>query len=280
MPLHRFLPLALALLVTLFAPAAHAVVGRHDVDASAYQASASDMPALVDLPGEGHGVLIAPQWVVTAAHAVAWQPHLRQVVINGVPRDVERVVMHPGYRAPPQSMIDDAMKTGEAVLILVLIAQSDDVALIRLAAPVTDVAPVALFRGGDEFGRMVTLMGKGASGDGASGHDPRGPNRTALRRANNTVTSAHERWFCYQFDAPPNALPLEGMMVNGDSGGPVLVDAEGGTQLVGLASWKFFQGDVRTGRPGQYGQVACNLRISHYAGWIDATIAANAPPAR
>lgn len=274
------MPLLLLLLLLVASPTAQAVSTRHDVDESAYRVSASEAPALVDLPSEGHGVLVAPQWVVTAAHAVAWQPGLKQVVINGVPRDVDRVVFHPGYRSPPQPMIDQAMKTGEAVLVLVLIAQSDDIALIRLVAPVTDVAPVPLYRANDEANRVVKLMGKGAAGNGADGHDPRGPNRTELRRAYNTITSAHERWFCYQFDAPPNADDLEGMMVNGDSGGPVLIEADGAWQLAGLASWKFFQGDVRSTRPGHYGQVACNLRMSHYAGWVDATIAASAAPTR
>ncbi|NJR72429.1 MAG: trypsin-like serine protease [Gammaproteobacteria bacterium] len=55
-------------------------------------------PALADMPSEGHGVLIAPQWIVTAAHAVTWQAHIKQVVVNGLARDVEKLVIHPGYK--------------------------------------------------------------------------------------------------------------------------------------------------------------------------------------
>lgn len=43
-----------------------------------------------------------------------------------------------------------------------------------------------------------------------------------------------------------------------------------------MASWKMFEGDVRTARPGRYGQVACNVRLRHYADWIGETMADNA----
>lgn len=42
------------------------VVIRHDVNDSRYRVPASAFPALTDLPSEGHGVLIAPQWIVRA----------------------------------------------------------------------------------------------------------------------------------------------------------------------------------------------------------------------
>src|SRR3546814_1308944 len=52
---------------------ASAVVIRGDVDDAEYRIPAAAFPALADMPGEGHGVLIAPQWVVTAAHAAPMQ---------------------------------------------------------------------------------------------------------------------------------------------------------------------------------------------------------------
>jgi len=258
-------------LATLLAAScvASAVVIRHDVADAQYRIPASEFPALADMPGEGHGVLIAPQWVVTAAHTVPVHSILEQVVINGQPRDVERVVLHPGYRTLPQSLIDQAMASGEAMLIAVFLASTDDIALIRLEQPVTDVMPVALYEG-EEAGRVIKLIGKGATATGETGHDPQGPNRTALRRAFNTVSSAYDRWFCYVFDAFPAALPLEGVLGNGDSGGPLLIEHDEQWQLAGLGAWKVVEGDVRTARPGRYGQTACNIRLGHYAAWIDA----------
>ena len=62
--------LLIIILLVAVASAADAIVVRHDVDESKYRFSDSRFPALVDMPGEGHGVLIAPSWVVTAAHTV------------------------------------------------------------------------------------------------------------------------------------------------------------------------------------------------------------------
>lgn len=228
------------------------------------------------MPGEGHGVLIAPQWVITAAHTIPGHSELKQVVINEASRDVERVVIHPGYKTLPQELIDQAMASGEAMLIVVFLASSDDIALVKLTQPMTDVAPVAIYKDSNEPGQIVKIVGKGAKGTGATGHDPRGPNRTELRRALNEITSAHDRWLCYVFDKPPSALPLEGTFGNGDSGGPALIQVDGQWLLAGMASWKVAQGDVRTARPGLYGQTSCNVRLSHYIEWIESVI--SVPP--
>jgi hypothetical protein len=264
----------LVILILLFAVSSTAstIVIRHDVDDSKYRISASEFPALVDMPGEGHGVLISPQWIITAAHAIPRHSELKQVVINGLARGIESVVIHSGYKTLPQELIDQAMASGEAMLIVVFLASSDDIALVRLTQPVTDVAPVAIYKHSDEPGQIVKIVGKGATGTGTAGHDPRGPNRTQLRRAFNKITSAHDRWFCYVFDEPPSALPLEGMLGNGDSGGPVLIQVQDQWLLAGLASWKVVHGNVMTARPGRYGQITCNVRLSHYIEWIESVM--------
>jgi hypothetical protein len=263
----------LSLLVfLLFSSTANAIVIRDDVDDAQYRVPASEFPALVDMPGEGHGVLVAPQWVVTAAHTIPQHSDLKRVAINGVDRDVERVVVHAGYKPLPQALIDQATATGEAMLIVVFLAAGDDIALIKLARPVTDVAPVALYKGTEEYSQIVKMLGKGATGTGATGHDPKASHRGELRRAFNQVSSAYDRWFCYVFDTPPSGLPLEGVLGNGDSGGPVLVQDGGHWVLAGLASWKFVEGNVLTAWPGRYGQISCNVRLSYYRAWIEGVL--------
>lgn len=272
----------LLLILLAVSSAASAIVIRDDVDDSKYRVPASEFPALVDMPGErheghdmpgeGHGVLIAPQWVITAAHTITWQSEIKQVVINGIPRDVERLVIHPGYKKPPQELINQASATGEGILAVMMIASSDDIALVKLTQPVTDVAPVVIYKDSDEPGQIVKIIGKGATGTGATGHDPGGPNRTELRRAFNKITSAHDRWFCYVFDEPASALPLEGKIGSGDSGGPALIRVDDQWRLAGLAAWGFIYGDFRTTRPGLYGQASCNVRLSHYIEWIEGVI--------
>jgi hypothetical protein len=67
-----------------------AIVIRDDVDDAKYRIPAFEFPALVDMPGEGHGVLIAPQWVVTAAHVLPMHDDGWYVVVDATPRNVER----------------------------------------------------------------------------------------------------------------------------------------------------------------------------------------------
>nr|WP_314858117.1 trypsin-like serine protease [uncultured Undibacterium sp.] len=260
----------LALLVMSFSSSA--IVIRHDVEDAKYRIPASEFPALVDMPGEGHGVLIAPQWVITASHAITWQSEIKQVTINGVPRDVERIVIHPGYKKPPQQLLDQALATWDWTLFRVLLSSSDDIALIKLTRPVTDVSPVAINKGDGEIGQMITIIGKGATGNGVTGYEFSSSHRTELRRAYNKATSAHGRWLCYVFDQPSDALPLEGASGSGDSGGPILMRVEKEWLLAGLTSWVDPQSSI--GTPGRYGQISCNVRLSHYKDWIESVIAA------
>src|SRR5690606_24306759 len=121
---------------------ARAVVVRGDVDDAEYRVPASAFPALVDMPGEGHGVLIAPQWVVTAAHAAPMQE--ADVTIGGVVRRVDRVIRHPGYTRLPDALVERALASCDPSGIHAFLAASDDIALIRLASPVEDVVPLPL----------------------------------------------------------------------------------------------------------------------------------------
>ncbi|MGC1549073.1 MAG: trypsin-like serine protease [Rhodanobacter sp.] len=241
---------------------AYAIEIRHDVPDAKYLISASELPALADLPVEGHGVLIAPQWVVTAGHAVRWQKSVDEVTIAGKPRKVEAIVYNPGFRDMPMSI-----EMGGISGIYDFIHHRDDIALVKLAEPVTDVAPVPLYRGQDELGKTAEIMGKGQTGNGLDGIAANASHRVALRRAYNVITEAEGRWLAYRFDAPPKALPLEGMHGGGDSGGPVLIQQDGVWKLAGLS-------DHQRTNPrafGLYGAVAYDVRISHYADWIQQT---------
>lgn len=153
---HRGLVLKriLAFCVLAVSTTVGAVVIRADVDDARYRVPPSAFPALVDMPGEGHGVLIAPQWVVTAAHAAPMQMDGMEtdVTINGVARKVTRVVMHPGYRKVPDGLIKEVLATGDLTRLHAFLDASDDIALIELAAPVSDVTPVVLYSGSDEVG--------------------------------------------------------------------------------------------------------------------------------
>lgn len=253
------------LLALMAAPlGAGAVVVRDDTEDLRYRIPANLAPALADFPGEGHGVLIAPCWVLTVAHVASSQA-VAEVEIGGQPRRVKRTVVHPGYTPLPDALAAEASATGDWAGVMAFLARSDDIALVELALPVADVAPVPVFRGADEIGRTVQLTGKGATGIGTEGQAPHSPHRTTLRRAFNVVSSVDSRWMSYTFDPPGTAIPLEGMMGNGDSGSPVFIRENEEWQLAGLASWKSVRGNVA----GRYGDSGNNVRVSRYLPWIE-----------
>lgn len=263
------------LLIVLIAvtSTASAIVIRHDVDDSNYRVPAREFPALADMPGEAHGVLIAPTWIVTAAHTITGS--VEEVTLNGVRREVERLIVHPGYKDLPESLIRQALESGDASEAMEFQTSNKDIALVKLVEPVTDVAPAILYRGKDELGNLVKLMGKGATGNGADGENTHSPHRTDLRRAFNKITTADGRWLGYVFDTGPSAHGLEGMGGSGDSGGPVLIEVNGQWQLAGLAAWKLVDGNPAAFRPGIYGQTSYNVRLSSYSEWIDAVMSPN-----
>jgi Trypsin len=244
---------------------AGAITIRDDTPDAQYLVTNAFFPALADLPVEGQGTLIAPQWVVTAAHATAWE-HIAYVTIAGTQRPVDRIVVNPGYEKPPMKFLMGY--DGDAAPLEAALAQSDDIALIHLTQPVLDVKPVPMYRGSDELGNVVEIIGKGATGTGLTGEAPNAAHRGELRRAYNRIISADGRWLGYRFDAPPNAMPLEGVLGHGDSGGPVLMQVDGRWMLVGLADRAFWVGPLSTFKQGVYGQTFFNTRVSHYASWL------------
>jgi len=253
---------------------ASAIIIRQDVDDSKYLVPASEFPALAEMPGEAHGVLIAPHWVVTAAHTTLGHPE--EIIINGLPRKVERLIVHPGYKKLPEELIAQAIKSGDASTAMAFQASNDDIALIKLSAPVTDVMPATLYRRDNELGKTVKFIGKGATGNGTVGQT--GPNRTVLRRAYSKIKRTDGHWLVSQFNSGLAAHALEGMSGSGDSGGPVLIKVKGHWQLAGLAAWKYVDGNAATFRMGVYGQTTYNVRISSYARWIESVMSSDATP--
>lgn len=252
-----------------------AVVIRHDVPDLRYRIQEAQMQAVANLPHEGHGVLIAPRWILTAAHATQWHP-VTEIMLNGKCRKVERLIVHKGYKPLPKELTAVGADVAPALAVL---AASDDIALMMLVEPVSDVRPLELYRGSEEAGKLMQVVGMGATGNGDMGQLPHSAHRTALRRAYNLVDTADTRWLGYVFDAGPGAHPLEGMSGNGDSGGPVLVEEQGGWKLAGLTAWTSAEGKIGAGIPGKYGTRSFAVRVSRYLHWIDQEIVTSKVPA-
>jgi hypothetical protein len=223
-----------------------AIVIRHDRHDEAYRELARGYPwCSLQLGGWGGGcTLVDPRWVVTAAHAVGrLSKQGAEIQVGDELVAVDAVIRHPEF--------DET-------------TYRNDIALVRLARPVTAVAPVALSRERNEEGRRVVFVGQGFSGTGETGAQ-RSP--AARRAAENRVESVSEQWLRFVFDAPPGGLELEGISGPGDSGGPAYLDTAEGPRLVGISSW---QDNRKQGAEGLYGVLEYYTRVSSYVDWIEA----------
>jgi hypothetical protein len=268
----------LAFFLMVASAAVGAVIIRADIDDAKYRVPDSEFSALVDMPGEAHGILIAPRWVLTAAHAAPMQGMEGDVSIGGVSRKVKRVITYPRYKTLPDNVVKEFLASGDPSKVYAFLDSSNDIALVELMSPVTEITPVPLYRGNKEAGMTAELVGKGATGNGAEGQIPNSSHRTVLRHAFNVIVGADAHYVWYRFDPPPSALPLEGITGSGDSGGPLFVGDGSSRQLVGLASWSKYPPDhpfwekYAPGHPfveGLYGEVVYAVRVSQYLGWID-----------
>lgn len=225
---------------------ANSIVIRHDVDDQKYQVPANTVPQLATFYVDGaHGTLIDPKWILTAAHATFCVVPGAEVLINERRVPVEQVFVHKDYTP----------------------GISHDIALVKLAEPVTDVKPFTINTQADEEGRILWLIGIGGTGNGSAGQTIDSfANAGVLRRAQNQVARADGPTMTFVFDQGPDALPLEGVSGGGDSGGPAYTFECGQGTVYGISS------RVKGGGIGRYGVQEIYSRISYFSEWIKQVI--------
>jgi len=192
--------------IPLVAHPAAAIVTRHDRDDARYLELGAGFSAAVSVLPDGSGVMIAPDWVLTAGpvvRGVAGQSP--RVEADGREYEVTRMFVHPEWSD----------------------MGSHDVGLLQLEQPAQGVTPVGLYTGDDEVGQQVTFVGRGDTGTGLTGPEVMDGKK---RGATNIVDSADDDWVFFDFDQGDDATDLEGVSGPGDSGGPVeLPDSAVGT---------------------------------------------------
>lgn len=205
----------------------------------------SASPWFAELPFCG-GALIAADRVATAAHCVAGLP-LRDIPRvtfgSGATRGAQAIAVHPRYVRRALDGTDNRE------------APADDVALVLLDAPITDVTPLTLRAAAPARGRRGMLLGRGQK------RVPRAnaaANYERLRKATLTVISDGACGDFYRRRGGPalrSALRPGTMLCatdpdgrapfrsacTGDSGGPLVA----GSTLAGIVSWGLRCGGAR-----------------------------------
>ena len=234
----------------LAVPDSSAIIVRHDVADAEYVVADADYPALTDLISRGDciGTLIHESFVLSVAHCAVDLSPGDSLEIGGAAHVVADVYLHPQWENRDKY----------------------DIALVRLEEPVTGVDPIPIYRGSDELGAVVTLVGRGVTATGVDG-EAGGHTDGKLRRATNVVSAVNDQFLEVVFERPgeDGVTDLEGVGAAGDSGGPAFLDVDGTRYVAGLNSWG--DGDRGTGI-GQYGALDYQTRVSRFAGWLDAVI--------
>lgn len=246
-----------------------AVIKRHDISAKNYEVAKSP-EYLVDMPHEGHGVLIAPQWIVTVAHTIFYDYTGKNIKIGNKDYEIAKVVIHSGYTKPDESLFKGGSKP-----LMNFFKKRDDIALIKLSSNVDNITPIKLYEDTNEQGKTITVYGRGATGNGLIGEVAETKKLRAMNLFQNIIEESAGNWLSYKFDNPANALDLEGMHGSGDSGGASVIIKNNKAYLAGLSSWQYWNGDLSIFKGGLYETKAYQVRISSYNKWIHSVIKGN-----
>ena len=231
--------------------------------------------AAVGKVGGASGVLIAPNWVLTAGHVAP-----ANFTVGGKTYSVAESIMHPQFLANGND-----------------INYGFDIALMRLTTNVVGVAPIPIYQGTNELGATISMVGYGATGVGSTGV---AANPGTLRGGTNTVdgfysfdngpsgqVGAMNAVLITDFDAPTSfdstgkfntlgtsaTTSLEYHLGSGDSGGGAFIQEGGQWYVAGIHSFVDSQRNW-TGKSGDstllfgYGAVSGMTRVSSFQNFI------------
>ena len=242
----------LALCASCLALPAGAILIRPDRDDSEYLELATrySSSVLLNAP-DGEGVLIAPRYVLTAAHmarALQEMKALPRLEFAGRQYAIQSIHIHSEYRKG---------------------VPAADVALLYLRDTVAGVAPTPIYRDKDEGGKAVVIVGHGYSG--RIGDKPVKEKWDRRKRAAiNTIDRVSPRTLALQIKAADEASDLQGAAAPGDSGGPAFIETPQGLFVAGIGS---ATDDTNAdGIIGNVGDWEIYARVSAFASWVEAVM--------
>lgn len=224
---------------------------------------------------DSSGILIAPGWVLTAAHTIpSGNPNAADTwTFGGEVRHIAEAIRNPNF-------------TGN-------IANGYDIALHRLDTPITTIDPAQLYTGtaASLVGQTLTYVGYGKSGTGSAGDTI----AIGTKRAGNNIgeqlgytlnpgasqTVYSNQMLFADMDDPPgspltygnplgntNPINLEYLIALGDSGGGLFIEDNGQHYLAGVHSTVINYDPSTLG----YGDVMGSTTIAAVMSWILDTI--------
>ncbi len=221
---------------------------RHDVDPEKYLELGQKFPEVGKVgKNGGDGTLIAPQWVVTAAHVAEGMTRRTQGNFSvwfqndEIEARVTQVILNPGFR--PMG--------------------PHDIALLKLEQPISSIEPVGLYDWSDELSKEIVLVGHGDTKRGTGGN---WEIDRMKRGATNKIDEVNNHHIQFTFDAPDSeqTTDLEGTAGPGDSGGPAFIVKDGQNYVAGISSL----GQPGSNGPGTYGAKENYVRVSQYIDWL------------
>jgi len=242
--------IALFFLLMLTTKEANGILRRHDRPDSLYIEFGKKFPAVCLIMPGATATLIAPQWVITAAHVgdgISFLDTLPKLKFGNKEYAIEKIYVHPCWEPPAQ-----------------------DIALLKLAEPVVEVEPIPLYRGEIREGQTAIIAGPGYQGNGQSGPVTRQEWDKITRAATNRIDAVEDYWITFVFDEPSTATELEGIGGPADSGCPIIVEEDGKYYIVGIGSGSSDKNkDKITGTYGDWDRAA---RTTNEMPWIDAVM--------
>lgn len=251
----------------------------HTLNPQAYRDEATFYPMVGQVipgPGEiglnGSGVLISNQWVLTAGHISQSKQAGDVFKVGGVDYTIASTVTHPDY-----------LSAG---------ANSYDLGLLYLSAPVTTASPTQMFRYGTPtsiIGKEATYIGVGFTGTGITGAQS---SLIELRAFTNLIEFYGEQYFLSNtsfvsdFDNDDGTINradsiaadtrLEGSLAPGDSGGGVFVTEGDVRYLIGINSYSGFVNPA--GMDSKYGGISGATDLQQFYPWIFSETGISAVP--
>jgi hypothetical protein len=258
---------SLALTCFLISGSAAGLALMHDIEESKYIEFGKTFPAVAQVGGLASGTLIAPDWILTVAHA----PEMIQKMKPGKP-----ILVKFGKREyeVARVVIPEARK---------LAPEQHDIALLQLKEKVSEkITPLALWKEDVEPETPFALAGWGILAMGDEGIRVTREAMSAPTRRRRAGWNVMERLdadkdlLIARFDDPDTALELEAGPCIGDSGGPAMIRVQGeegapDTWHVAGVIANVDDAD-NDGVIGEYGDEFGMTIVASYVDWIEATL--------